>query len=93
MLNIRMTLMNGEGCEDNIKPVVIMKVANGKVRFSKDHIGDMEDIPVCRKNGNSFKAVASENITEHECWWSLKYIRENILPIFNRLKEQKSKSK
>lgn len=94
MLKIRITLMNGEGCEDNIEPVVTMKVANGKVRFSKDHIGDMEDIPVCRKNGNSFEAaITVEDTIEHECWWSLKYIKENILPIFNRIKEQRAKSK
>jgi hypothetical protein len=54
----------------------------------------MEDIPVCRKNGNSFEAaITVEDTIEHECWWSLKYIKENILPIFNRIKEQRTKSK
>jgi len=94
MLKIRITLMDGEGCEDNISPVVTMKVANGKIRFSEDHIGDMEDIPVCRKNGNDFTAaIGAHDITDHECWWSLNYIKENILPIFNKLKEQRAKSK
>jgi hypothetical protein len=94
MLNIRITLMDGEGCEKNIKPVVTMKVSNGKVRFSNDHIGDLEDIPVCRKNGNNIDSVFSAgDILDIECWWSLDYIQNNLLPIFNRIKTQRAKSK
>lgn len=96
-LEIKVTLMNGESCDDCTSPVVTMEIKNGKIKFTENHIGS-EDYP---NSGRVAGADVLEQIKNfggvddsRENYYSLEYIINRFVPLAQkRIKEFEKEEK
>lgn len=83
-LNLKVTLMSGESCEDNTHPLVTMEIKNGKIRFTEKHIDDATVINRGRKPGSDVLEMLQKfgRIDDNrENFYSLEYIEKRFVPL------------
>lgn len=83
-LELKVTLMSGESCEDHTQPLVTMELKNGKIRITENHIDDSVVIDRGRKPGSDILEML-QNFggvdDSRENFYSLEYIANRFVPL------------
>lgn len=83
-LNLKVTLMSGESCEDCTHPLVTMELKNGKIKITENHIDNSVVINQGRKPGSDLLEMSQKfgRIDDtRENFYSLKYIANRFVPL------------
>lgn len=83
-LELKVTLMSGESCEDRTQPLVTMELKNGKIRITENHIDDSVVIDRGRKPGSDILEMLQgfgSVDDSRENFYSLEYIANRFVPL------------